>query len=55
VQWKELTSGGVFDEDIDPLLLDNSILPYWWKEGFSPDAVQRLKEKAWSLRRRLND
>jgi radical SAM superfamily enzyme YgiQ (UPF0313 family) len=55
VQWKELTRGGVFDEDIDPLLLDNSILPYWWKEGFSPDAVQRLKEKAWSLRRRLND
>ncbi|MBN2220046.1 MAG: radical SAM protein [Kosmotogaceae bacterium] len=55
LQWKELTIRGVFEKDIDPLLLDNSILPHWWKEGFSAEAVQRLKEKAWSLRRKLND
>jgi len=54
LQWKELIERGSFAEDIDPLLLDNSIIPHWWKQGFSLDTVQRLKEAAWSLRRKLS-
>jgi len=54
VQWKDLVDRGMFSEEIDPLLLNNSILPHWWEGGFSLKTVQRLKEAAWSLRRKLS-
>jgi len=54
MQWRDLVDRGMFSEEIDPLLLDNSILPHWWEGGFSLKTVQRLKEAAWALRRKLN-
>ncbi|NLI06004.1 MAG: radical SAM protein, partial [Thermotogaceae bacterium] len=53
-QWKTLIEDGVFDEGIDPLLLDNSLLPHWWKKGMNASQVQALKEMEWKVRRSLD-
>lgn len=52
--WKRLVSEKSFEEKTDPLLLNNSILPYWWKGGMDQPQVQRLKERAWQIARSLD-
>ena len=42
--WYELVSSGSIDPDVDPLLLNNSILPFWWKGGMDYSTVEKLKE-----------
>ncbi len=44
--WNELVLRGLIPPDVDPLLLDNSILPYWWKGGMSKEEVELVKEAA---------
>ncbi len=41
--WYELTKSGKIPPDVDPALLNNTVLPYWWKHGMSAEDVQRLK------------
>jgi len=45
LDWKKLTKNGSLSEDVDPLLLNNSILPYWWKEGMDISNVKAIKER----------
>ncbi len=40
--WNELVKGGVFSEDIDPLLTNNTVFSLLYS-GYSPDAIERLK------------
>ncbi len=54
VQWRTLIEDDLFDEEIDPLLLDNSMLPHWWKGGMNASQVQALKEIEWKVRRSLD-
>ncbi|HOI63630.1 MAG TPA: B12-binding domain-containing radical SAM protein [Mesotoga sp.] len=54
VQWRTLIEDDLFDEEIDPLLLDNSMLPHWWKGGMNASQVQALKEMEWKVRRSLD-
>lgn len=51
LDWKKLTKNGSLSEDVDPLLLDNSILPYWWKEGMDICKVKAFKERKLILNR----
>ncbi|AJC74531.1 radical SAM protein [Pseudothermotoga hypogea DSM 11164 = NBRC 106472] len=44
--WLELTSAGMLPADVDPFLLNNTVLPYWWKAGMDVATVQRLKDLA---------
>ncbi|WP_041076996.1 B12-binding domain-containing radical SAM protein [Thermotoga caldifontis] len=44
--WIELTRSGVLPSDVDPLLLNNTVLPYWWKAGMDAATVQKLKDLA---------
>jgi radical SAM superfamily enzyme YgiQ (UPF0313 family) len=52
-QWEELINDGKLPKNVDPLLLNNSILPYWWDKGLSVDQINELKNKAWKLKERL--
>ncbi|OAA31803.1 radical SAM protein [Kosmotoga arenicorallina S304] len=54
-QWRELVETGKLPENIDPLMLDNSLLPYWWTEGITATSLRMLKEKAWKVRERIED
>ncbi len=53
-QWSKLVETGLLDESSDPLLFDNSLLPYWWNDGMKLVQIQKLKERAWSIRRQQN-
>lgn len=52
-QYNELVAGGSIPAEIDPLLLDNSVIPHWWSEGFSAIQVDYLKRIATNIKRRL--
>jgi len=54
-QWVELVSKKKLPEDIDPLLLDNSLLPHWWDKGITETSLRLLKEKAWKVRKRIEN
>jgi len=41
--WERLVKEGKLDPDIDPVLLNNTVLPYWWKNGLNADEVEKLK------------
>ncbi|GAB6188267.1 radical SAM protein [Marinitoga arctica] len=42
-QYNELVSKGWLEHNIDPLLLNNSFLPYWWKYGMNVDEIESIK------------
>ncbi len=42
--WYELVSTGKLDPNVDPLLLNNSILAFWWKHGMNGKTIEELKE-----------
>ncbi|SHF19755.1 Radical SAM superfamily enzyme YgiQ, UPF0313 family [Marinitoga hydrogenitolerans DSM 16785] len=42
-QYMELVSRGWLKMDTDPLLLNNSILPHWWKYGMSVEEIEMIK------------
>ncbi len=46
--WYELVELGWLEPDTDPILLNNSLLPYWWKHGMDFETVQSLKKLAHS-------
>jgi len=41
--WKKLLNNGIISEEVDPVLLNNSILPFWWKGGMGEKEIQFLK------------
>ncbi|MDI3517360.1 MAG: hypothetical protein PWP37_1330 [Thermotogota bacterium] len=41
--WVKLQQKGDLPKNVDPLLLNNSILPYWWKKGMDVQTIQSLK------------
>lgn len=41
--WKKLLNNGIISEEVDPILLNNSILPFWWKGGMGEKEIQFLK------------
>ncbi|MCD6449723.1 MAG: B12-binding domain-containing radical SAM protein [Thermotogaceae bacterium] len=53
--WHELTKKGTFQKDIDPLLLNNTILPFWWKYGMSKSEVEYAKKLTRELNNKLNN
>lgn len=44
--WLELVQSGRIQPDVDPVMLNNTILPYWWDAGMHITIVQRLKDLA---------
>ncbi|MGJ8454599.1 B12-binding domain-containing radical SAM protein [Pseudothermotoga sp. U03pept] len=44
--WHMLVQRGVLDEETDPALLNNTVLPYWFRAGMSFETVQMLKTLA---------
>jgi len=42
--WKRLVNDGILSEDVDPVLLNNSILPFWWRGGMGEKEVRILKD-----------
>ncbi|AEH50698.1 B12-binding domain-containing radical SAM protein [Pseudothermotoga thermarum] len=44
--WYELVELGWLQPDLDPILLNNSLIPYWWKHGMDAQTVQKLKQLA---------
>ncbi len=50
-QFKDLVNKGLLEENTDPLLFDNSILPYWWNHGFSAKTIQDMKDYSNKKRR----
>ncbi|WGS65480.1 B12-binding domain-containing radical SAM protein [Marinitoga aeolica] len=42
-QYMDLISKGWLKPDTDPLLLNNSVLPYWWKYGMNADEIEKIK------------
>lgn len=52
-QWEGLIKDGKLPKDVDPLLLNNSILPYWWDKGLNVDQINKLKNKALQVKERL--
>jgi len=44
-EYAELVRGGKLPENADPVLLNNSILPYWWRHGMSMDQIWGLKKR----------
>lgn len=53
IQYNEMVAAGTIPTEIDPVLLDNSVLPHWWSEGFSAIQVDYLKRIATNIKRRL--
>ena len=43
LDWVELIKEKKLDPDVDPLLLNNSVLPYWWKHGMDVETIEKLK------------
>ncbi|SHH18884.1 B12-binding domain-containing radical SAM protein [Thermosipho atlanticus] len=44
--WINLINEGKLTGLEDPLLLNNTVLPFWWKYGMNENMVQRLKDLA---------
>ncbi|KAF2956105.1 radical SAM protein [Marinitoga sp. 38H-ov] len=42
-QYNELVQRSWLDYDIDPLLLNNTFLPYWWKYGMNVEQIEYIK------------
>ncbi|OQX57268.1 MAG: radical SAM protein [Thermotoga sp. 4484_232] len=42
--WKRLVNDGIISDDVDPVLLNNSILPFWWKGGMNEEEIRFLKD-----------
>jgi radical SAM superfamily enzyme YgiQ (UPF0313 family) len=42
--YKKLIERKMLPSEIDPLLLNNTYLPYWWKFGLNPEQIHEIKE-----------
>ena len=42
--YKKLVQRKMLPAEIDPLLLNNTYLPYWWKFGLNPRQIHEIKE-----------
>ncbi|ABQ46072.1 Radical SAM domain protein [Thermotoga petrophila RKU-1] len=49
--WEKLVEEGKLDPDIDPVLLNNTVLPFWWKYGMSYEEIQEIKNFAQKLKK----
>lgn len=41
--WEIALKENLIDDKVDPLLLNNSLMPYWWKESMGVEKIQTLK------------
>jgi len=41
--FQQLVEKGLLPAQLDPLLLNNSLLPYWWKAGMDAETIDRIK------------
>ncbi|QTA37337.1 radical SAM protein [Thermosipho ferrireducens] len=48
--WIELVNKGALRGNEDPVLLNNTVLPFWWKYGMDEKKIQFLKQKARELK-----
>ncbi len=44
-EYEQLIRSGKLPENPDPVLLNNSILPYWWRQGLSVGEIDRFKKR----------
>lgn len=51
--WEELIRRGFLSEDIDPLLLNNKVLPHWFKAGMDHSTIEKLKQIAKDMNNNL--
>jgi len=52
--WKKLVREKKLDPDVDPVLLNNTVLPFWWKYGMSPEEIQEIKQLVQDLKIRYS-
>ncbi|MCD6550961.1 radical SAM protein [Thermotoga sp.] len=52
--WKKLVKERKLDPDVDPALLNNTVLPFWWKHGMSSEEVQEIKQLVQDLKLRCS-
>ncbi|PLV58402.1 radical SAM protein [Thermotoga sp. KOL6] len=43
VDWQKLIERGMIDPNTDPVLLNNTVLPFWWRYGMSAEEIQEIK------------
>jgi len=53
--WEYLSKTGFLDEKNEPLLLNNKVLPYWFKAGMDIVTIERLKKNARDLNLKLKE
>lgn len=46
-EYKNCIDSGSIPSSLDPALLNNSLLPYWWKDGMDQETVSALKKLPW--------
>ncbi|PLV56986.1 radical SAM protein [Thermotoga sp. SG1] len=52
--WKKLVREKKLDPDVDPVLLNNTVLPFWWKYGMSSEEIQEIKRLVQDLKIRYS-
>lgn len=50
LDYTRLIEQNLLKEGTDPLLLNNSVLPFWWENGMNAQTVQRIKDTWRKLR-----
>ena len=50
LDYTRLIEQNLLTEETDPLLLNNSVLPFWWENGMNAQTVQRIKDTWRKLR-----
>jgi len=51
--WKDLVASGIIPDGVDPVMLNNSVFPHWWKNGLSLVELQELKDMAHEVKEEL--
>jgi len=53
--WEKLVQAGYLDENTDPLLLNNKVLPYWFKMGMTHTTIEKLKQIVRDMNSKLGE
>ncbi len=54
-EWFYLVKKGIIPENVDPILLNNTILPFWWKGGLNREEIEYIKDYAKRVKEGLKE
>lgn len=55
IDYKNLIDEKLIPKNLDPLLLNNTYIPYWWKKGISKNELEKVKHYLRERKRRLKN